>query len=57
MIRRALTWLVDRLTDSSWLRGMREHEMQATHSARRNERKAQGLIERVTIPPHDGGGW
>jgi hypothetical protein len=57
LIRRALTWLVDRLTDSSWLRGMREHEMQPTQSAGRNERKAESLIEQVTIPLHDGGGW
>jgi hypothetical protein len=53
-MHRLLAWVADRLMDHGWLRGMRYQEVQATRSARRHERKAEGLRDRVTVP-HEGG--
>lgn len=54
MIRRALTWVADRLMDSDWLTLWRVHEDEATQAARRTERQAEGLYERVAVPNERG---
>lgn len=54
MIRRALCWLADWLSDSQWLREMHRAEVMANRSAARHERWAArtgNVIEDALFPP------
>lgn len=50
MIRKFLDFLVLHFTDDIWLSDWERKEQEATTSAKRTERKAEGLHERVVVP-------